>query len=260
MSVQKNSIVTSEWDATYKKLSHDEVLWSETPEIEDFIPIARQEDVIRILDAGCGDGKNLSALVRVPEFYCIGCDSSPTALQVCQREVVNRNQKYIEYGLIEDKRLHDFCLVESSVEKMPFPDNHFDALVCIDVINHNRNPYQIFDEIKRVVTNNGLIYFSLFNIKDDIINSDKHKHEMKPLDGGIKDREFIYSFTNTDNKNIDYYFRFLHEDEIDEFLKPTKFKILDKKVKYWKNQPHPHFRDYEHTHCNHMITVRNVKQ
>ncbi len=248
----------SEWEDTYKKLIDNEVLWSQNPEIEDFVSIAREESVIRILDAGCGDGKNLAALIRVPEFYCVGCDSSPSALQVCQKEVILRNKELIKYNNLTKERVQEFCLIQCPVEKMPFIDNHFDAAICIDVINHNRNPYKIFDELKRVVKKNGIIYFSLFNIEDEIISSEAHKLEMKQLSDGIKRREYIYSFKNGDGEIIDYYFRFLHENEIDDFLAPTDLEIIDKKVKLWHNPAHPHFRPYKHTHCNHMIIARNT--
>ncbi len=259
MIKKHNSNNFSEWDATYRKLKDDEVLWSSIPEIEDFIPRATQENAMRILDAGCGDGKNLAALIRVPQFYCVGCDSSPAALRVCERETVKRTQEFIEKGVIHKNRQHEFCLVECQLEKMPFLDSNFDAAICIDVINHKREPYKVFDELKRVVKKGGLIYFSLFNIEDEIISSEDHKDEMKPIQNGIKDREFIYSFKNYNGQVIDYYFRFLHESEIESFLKPTGLEIIEKKVKNWNNPPHPHFRPYKHNHCNHMVLCRNKK-
>ncbi len=208
MSRKNKLAITSEWDATYKKLANDEVLWSTIPEIEDFIVLARKDNAIRVLDAACGDGKNLAEMIRIPEFFCVGCDNSPTALKLCQREVIMRNKRFIEYGLLNIKRLHNFCLVECQLEDMPFPDDHFDAAICIDVINHNREPYKIFDELKRVVKMNGLLYFSLFNINDEIIRS--YKHEMVEVSGGVDGREFIYSHKNSNGDHIDYYFRFLH--------------------------------------------------
>lgn len=259
MSKKKQNGIASEWDATYKKLTNDEVLWSIIPEIEDFIVLARKEKAIRVLDAACGDGKNLADMVRIPEFFCVGCDSSPSALNVCQREVIIRNKKNVEYGLLDEKRVHNFCLVECQLEDMPFPDDHFDAAICIDVINHSREPYEIFNELKRVVKKNGLMYFSLFNIEDEIISGDKHKDEMKPMPGGIDGREYIYSQKNSDGDTIDYYFRFLHENEIDDFMAPSGLEIIEKKVKIWINPPHPHFRNYEHAHCNHMVIARNKK-
>lgn len=247
------------WDATYKKLKGKEFLWSDIPEIEDFVAMALEEKAVRILDAGCGDGKNLSELIRFSQFYCVGCDNSPSALKVCEREVSNRNKKLIKNGKIDEKRLHEFCLIECPLHRMPFLDNHFDATICIDVINHNTEPYKIFEELKRVVKSNGLIYFSLFNIEDEIISSNQHKDEMMQIQGGIKDREYIYSFKNSNGEVIDYYFRFLHVDEVEDFLEPTGLKIIDKRVKLWKNPPHPHFRSYEHSHCNIMVTTRNIK-
>jgi SAM-dependent methyltransferase len=260
MTVNKRSSSQhSEWDKTYKKLHGDEVLWSKAPEIEDFIPFAKNKNVVRMLDAGCGDGKNLSALLQQTDFYCIGCDTSSTALKICEREMLARNKDLINAGKLSERRLREFCLVNTALENTPFLDDHFDAAICIDVINHNREPYKIFHELSRIVRNNGLIYFSLFNIEDEIIQDEKQRKNMMPIPGNLSEREFIYSFVNGEGKQEDYYFRFLDIGEVEEFMAPTGLHIINKKVKLWSNPPHPHFRPYAHTHCNIMVTARNIK-
>ncbi|MBK7377767.1 MAG: class I SAM-dependent methyltransferase [Ignavibacteriales bacterium] len=249
----------TEWEQTYSKLADDEILWSTFPEIEDFIPFAKKENVVRVLDAGCGDGKNLCALVKEQEFFCVGLDSSPSALQVCQREILHRNKQFVTEVKMTDKQINRFCLVPAPIEKMPFLDGHFDAAICIDVINHNPDPYPIFSELSRVVKKNGLIYISFFNIEDEIITDERYKINMKPLENGIIGREYLYEFKNSNDETIQYYFRFLKFDEVEDFIKPTGLVVENKKVKFWKNPPHPHFRPYEHTHCNIMVLCRNTK-
>lgn len=247
------------WERTYRKLKGDEVLWSHFPEIEDFITLAKAADAKRILDAGCGDGKNLLALLMEPGFHCVGCDNSPSALRVCEREINRLNEKGMRDSRIQLQISTFACLILTALEDTPFLDDYFDAAICIDVINHNRNPYPILDELSRVVVRDGLIYFSLFNVEDEILTNPDYAQNMKPAKGGVKEREYVYEFINGEGSLEKYYFRFLHIDEIEEFLRPSNLSIIDKKVKLWENPPHPNFRPYKHYHCNIMVTAKNRK-
>ncbi len=247
----------TEWEKTYRKLKEGECLWSRFPEIEDFIPLAKRDDVKRVLDAGCGDGKNLTALLHETQFFCVGCDSSRSALEVCEKEIKKGTLAAHGQGKVPKQRFEEVCLVETPLQDMPFLDGFFDAAICIDVINHNKDPYAIIGELCRVVKRNGLIYFSLFNVQDEILTNPEYAKPMKPICDGIPGREFMYHFINGEGEPIEYYFRFLHFEEVEEFLKPTRLQIINKRVKRWWNPPHPHFRPYEHTHCNIMVTARN---
>lgn len=66
-------------------------------------------------------------------------------------------------------------LRECHLDSMPFPADAFDGLICIDVINHNPDPFRIFAEFRRVVRSKGLIYFNLFNTEDPIFGRDMEK-------------------------------------------------------------------------------------
>jgi SAM-dependent methyltransferase len=257
MYEDENGGGTSEWERTYRKLRGDEVLWSSSPEIEDLLPPLRASRAKRVLDAGCGDGKNLAALLREPGLFCVGCDSSRTALEICEREVQKRNASQIEGGQLAEGRARELCLVHTQLADMPFLDGYFDAAVCIDVVNHNRDPYPLLAEVRRVVRPGGLVYLSLFNVDDDILQDPRSVLGMAPITGGIQGREFTYHFINGSGSVEEYYFRFLKVDEVPEFLRPTGLTILDVAVKHWWNPPHPYFRPYEHTHCNIMVMAKN---
>ena len=249
----------SEWDSTYRKLKENEVLWSQNPEIEDFVPLLKKSRATRILDAGCGDGKNLVSLIQDEEFFCVGCDGSPTALRVCDRQVQKAVEQLATGGSLPKERMRHYCLVEAELARMPFLDDHFDAALCIDVINHNPNPFPILTELRRVVKPGGYVYLSLFNTDDEIVQDPKQKALMTEMPRGIRGREYLYEFVNGDMGSVRYYFRFIKAGEVDDFLAPAGFQLVEKHVKAWPNPPHPHFRPYPHTHCNHMVTLKNTK-
>jgi SAM-dependent methyltransferase len=83
----------------------------------------------RILDAGCGTGRNLMELATLGAAE--GIDNSLQAVEFCQR-----------------RGLDGVHL--SSIEKMPFEDSRFDLLVATDVIEHLPDDGVALDELRRV--------------------------------------------------------------------------------------------------------------
>ncbi len=81
-----------------------------------------------LLEVGCGDGRILNQLIGKYENIC-GLDISYNALNYVQAETV-----------------------QGSLEKLPFPDNSFDVVICCEVLEHL--PYSIYEkslkEIERV--------------------------------------------------------------------------------------------------------------
>jgi SAM-dependent methyltransferase len=83
----------------------------------------------RILDAGCGTGRNLMELAQLGPAE--GIDNSPQAVEFCHR-----------------RGLSDVHL--SGIEEMPFEAGHFDLLVATDVIEHLPDDGAALDELHRV--------------------------------------------------------------------------------------------------------------
>lgn len=84
----------------------------------------------RVLDVGSGTGY----LQDVVENY-VGLDISPTA-----------------------SRYYHKPFVEASATEMPLPDNEFDAVWSIWVLEHVPNPEQALAEIRRVTKDGGILY------------------------------------------------------------------------------------------------------
>lgn len=97
----------------------------------DFIP----NEINTLLEVGCGDGRIINRLIGKYKKIC-GLDISSNAL------------KYVKTPKIQ-----------GSLEKLPFPDNSFDIVICCEVLEHL--PYPIYNkalkEIERVSKNYILI-------------------------------------------------------------------------------------------------------
>jgi len=64
---------------------------------------------------------------------------------------------------IRDCKKKDFDFKKGSVEKIPFPDGHFDAVVATEIFEHLPNVKKAESEICRVLKDNGVFVFSSFS-------------------------------------------------------------------------------------------------
>jgi ubiquinone/menaquinone biosynthesis C-methylase UbiE len=99
------------------------------PRVQDFVKQYRLEKA-RVLDVGSGTGY----LQDIVENY-VGLDISPTA-----------------------SRYYHKPFVEASATEMPLPDNEFDAVWSVWVLEHVPNPEQALGEIRRVAKDGGLLF------------------------------------------------------------------------------------------------------
>ena len=88
----------------------------------------------RILDAGCGSGRNMVELARHGDVT--GVELSPTSV-----------------GLARER--HAGEVIAGSVLDMPFESDSFDLAVCLDVIEHLADDVGALRELHRVVVPGG---------------------------------------------------------------------------------------------------------
>jgi len=91
----------------------------------------------KILDAGCGEGVTVRAL-RKAGYDARGLD-------------LNYKSRYV---------------IKGAMEKIPFPKNSFDAIICLDSLQYSTFDKQkiIVKELKRVLKKKGILIFSLPNL------------------------------------------------------------------------------------------------
>jgi len=101
----------------------------------------------RYLDVGCGDGSltlEIAKLVKAREIY--GVDISDKALKVAQRR-----------GIIAVK-------ADLNSDMLPFPNNYFDLVTAIEVIEHLVNTDNLLQNVWRVLKPGGLFILSTPNM------------------------------------------------------------------------------------------------
>src|SRR3989344_3281721 len=94
----------------------------------------------KILDAGCGTGGTMIFLKRLGYQKITGIDKSKEAIYFCRK----RGLRNIRSG---------------SVNKLPFKNNTFDAIISLDVLYHQGvNLKKALGEYSRVLKRNGVLY------------------------------------------------------------------------------------------------------
>ncbi|RMG88031.1 MAG: class I SAM-dependent methyltransferase [Bacteroidetes bacterium] len=125
---------------------------------------------MRLLDAGCGQGRN-SAIFIQKNIEIYGIDKSEQAIASLRRKCREWNPQYPP---------ERFTVADLSA--LPFPDNHFDFVVCSAVLHfaENRNQFvQWFEEMVRTLRPGGIFWFRMTT-----------KHTIEPYCRHIQDDVF----------------------------------------------------------------------
>jgi SAM-dependent methyltransferase len=89
---------------------------------------------LRVLDAGCGTGRNMLEFGDLGDVE--GVDSSPDAIEFCRRRGIDG--------------VH-----EGEIERLPFADGSFDLILATDVVEHLRDDVASLRELRRVTVPGG---------------------------------------------------------------------------------------------------------
>src|SRR5579872_4786942 len=96
----------------------------------------------RILDVPCGTGELARLLAQErPEFSVTGADLSLAMLRQAGRKLPD----------------HAYGWVRSDVARLPFPDNHFDQVVCASGLHDFHAPDLAMRELHRVLRDDGTL-------------------------------------------------------------------------------------------------------
>ena len=105
-----------------------------------------------ILDAGCGEGRNLVYFIR-HDYQAWGIDRDEDSIQML---------KYLAKSLNRNYPQDRFCA--GLVEELPFDDKQFDAVISSAVLHFAENDAhfeQMISELDRVLKKGGLLFLRM---------------------------------------------------------------------------------------------------
>ena len=117
----------------------------------------------RVLDAGCGTGYGTQMLVEARSQSVHGIDISAAAVSASTQ---------LTAGAAE--------IVQGDVHQLPFDDASFDLVVCFEVIEHVDERDHVIAELRRVLTDDGLLVISTPNRDVYIPGNPHHVFEYTP--------------------------------------------------------------------------------
>jgi len=192
-----------QWDKVYKNFKENRLsVWSEDASLflKNKIEFLKGKNIKRILDAGCGDGRNLLVFAQAG-FEVVGIDISSSALKKCKK-ICNK--------------FSNVTLRKGSLEKMSTNYKKFDAIICDYTLVHIKNVEVVIKNFHTALKNKGYTLLEFTSVKDPLYGKGKK----------IDTNEFIQEGV---------YVRFFTVPLIKKLLK--KFKIISIDSEYF-TQPH----------------------
>ena len=207
------------WDAIYASATPGRVsVWKDgpTPFVIQRLPLLRQRGVRQVLDAGCGDGRNLAALAEAG-FTVTGMDGSPLACTMARRSVARYPSARVICLPLEDLNLYEA----------------FDAIVCDFVMVHLREQKRVLVSFDRALRPGGLLLIEFLSTEDPACGRGEALGNNAYIHQGV-------------------YHRFVTESEVDELLGNLTV-VQREKVSHWdpghvshypRSEPHQHVSVY----------------
>lgn len=153
----------------------------------------KKKNNLKILDAGCGTGRNIEYLSKYGTVY--GVDFSEDALDFCKKKGLNN----FNLGKIED---------------LPYKDNYFDLVTCFGVLYHQgiKDDLKAVKELSRVCKPRGYVLITtpagefltkkLFYSQHDKSQFTARRHSKKKL-------KKLFARSNLEDVEITYMNSFL---------------------------------------------------
>lgn len=118
------------------------------PRFQFFNRYISQWQGLKVLDVGCGGGFSCEFMAKKGTIT-YGIDSSVKCIEAAQRHSC-------ENGL-------DINYKIGVAEKLPYQDNTFDVVICVDVLEHVSNYHQVISEIYRVLKPGSIFFYDTIN-------------------------------------------------------------------------------------------------
>lgn len=104
-----------------------------------------------VLDAGCGSGRHLRALAKLPDLKIVGIDRS--AQDVADALAALKS--------MPDALSSDYQVMQADINALPFDDASFDCVICSEVLEHIPEHEKALSELVRVLKPSGSLVVSV---------------------------------------------------------------------------------------------------
>src|SRR3989344_5207004 len=103
----------------------------------------------RVLDAGCGTGRNIDLLLRLGAKKIIGVDLSTSLINFAKNKFKdNKNIELFNYNL---------------ENKLFFKDKSFDVIICCKTLPHIDNIKKVLNEFNRILKDGGIMILDFYS-------------------------------------------------------------------------------------------------
>ncbi len=123
--------------------------WLTADEYLHFIKLLKLKPTHRVLDVACGSGGPTLFLAEQVGCRATGIDIDENAINAAKRMTVkHKHRSQVAFRLV------------NADEKLPFEDNWFDAIVCVDAIIHLPDRLEVMQDWYRVLKPKGRLLFT----------------------------------------------------------------------------------------------------
>lgn len=161
----------------------------------------------RILDAGCGNGRNAAYLIKNLKYASLSCcDLSLGMLMQAKKTVMANN-----YG-------HSIELRLGNVSSLPFQTKSFSAVICLAVLHHlntQNKRLAAFKEIFRVLRVPGIALISVWSSTHTKLAKFKGK------------KEAMVDWKSDNGKTTSRYYYFFEKAELEKYAKAAGFNVAE---------------------------------
>lgn len=166
------TIKTKGWEIVYQK--EGDLYKDVGPEIKKYTKILKKKKYKKILDLGCGTGRNTIYLAK-QGFLVYALDISKTGVLITKKKAKLLGLKNIKFKVADMKHTS-------------YPNNYFDAVVCMFTLSHGllKDNQEAINEIYRILKPNGMLITQLMSVKDKTCGKGK-KIEKNTFLGGMED-------------------------------------------------------------------------
>lgn len=177
------------WEPVYKEKG--DLYKDVIPKIKKYAILFKKKNVKKILDLGCGTGRNTIYLAQ-KRFLVYALDASKTGIAITKKKAKKLGLKNIKYKIAD-------------MRKTSYPNNYFDAIICIFVLSHGRRKdnQNAVNEIYRILKPKGLLVTEFMSAKDKTCGKGKRIEKNTYL-GGMEDDPHMmhHYFTKEEIENI----------------------------------------------------------